>query len=313
MNSFYKLILILLLGLGCSSKKHHAEKANSNDDFPLAMVQFIAYPENPVFEGTGKETWDKQIRERGYILFEDGMYKMWYTGYNYDISDVMHLGYATSQDGIHWKRQSEQPILGDNWIEDMYVVKDNGIYYMVAEGVGDIAHLLTSNDGLTWTEEGDIKILDVNGEPISEGPYGTPTVWIEHDKKYLFYERNDEAIWLATSDDFKTWKNVQDEPVLEKGPGAYDAGAVAANQVVKYNGKYYMYYHASSNPDWMQPGINAMWSSNVAMSMDLIHWVKYPDNPIVDGDHSSPILVFVGTVYRLYTMHDKVWRYDPKE
>lgn len=306
-------MVFILIVLGCQNKK----KANSTDngvngDFPTKMVQFSTFPSNPVFEGTGTSTWDKQIRERGYILFEDGVYKMWYSGYNEDTSNIKYLGYATSDDGITWERYSEQPIFHEKWTEDMHVIKYGGLYYMLAEGDGDIAHLLTSNNGIDWKENGDISIFQVNGAPISEGPYGTPTMWIENDRKYLFYERNDEAIWLATSEDFLNWTNVQDDPVLEKGPESYDAGAVATNQIVKYEGKYYMYYHGSSNPDWMDPGVVALWTSNVAMSTDLVHWTKYPGNPIVEGDHSSPILVYDGDVYRLYTMHDKVWLYEAK-
>ena len=308
--SLYSM-LFLLIGSGCTNNKSPTEKNNEND-FPSEMVQFSANPSNPVFEGTGEETWDKQIRERGYILYEDGIYKMWYTGYNPDISDAKFLGYATSEDGISWSRYSEKPLVANDWIEDMFVIKNDGSYYMFAEGVGDSTHLLTSEDGIKWNEEGNITIYDSNDEPLDAGPYGTPTVLIENGTNYLFYERNDEGIWLASSDDFKTWKNVRDEPVIHLGPEKYDAGAVAANQVVRHDGKYYMYYHGSSNPDWMKPGTNALWTSSVAMSTDLIHWKKYPGNPIVEGDHSSPILVFDGNKYILYTMHDKVWRYDPK-
>ncbi len=302
---------ILLLGASCKDKKTEPVQTDTAENFPSAMVQFTPYSQNPVFEGTHTDTWDDKIRERGYILFENGLYKMWYTGLNYDLSDQMFLGYATSADGIEWERQTEQPILPESWIEDMQVFTYEDNYYMVAEGVGDIAHLLTSPDGISWEDHGDLSILKVNGEPISEGPYGTPTVWVENGKKYLFYERNDMGIWLATSEDFKTWTNVQDEPVLEMGPTPYDAEAVAANQIVKYEGKYYMFYHGSSNPDWMKPGTGALWSSNVAQSADLVHWTKFPGNPIVEGDHSSPILIFDGSDYLLYTMHDKVWRYEP--
>src|SRR5690606_32719589 len=127
-------------------------------------------------------------------------------------------------------------------------VKYNHKFYMFAEGKNDVAHLLTSPDGINWTSEGNLTILKANGEPISKGPFGTPTVWIEGDKKYLFYERDDLGIWLATSDDFITWTNVQDGEVLKMGPESYDSGAVAANQIVKYGNKYYMFYHGSSNP-----------------------------------------------------------------
>jgi len=34
---------------------------------------------------------------------------MWYTGDKKDISDTKFLGYATSKDGISWKRYADQP------------------------------------------------------------------------------------------------------------------------------------------------------------------------------------------------------------
>ncbi len=120
------------------------------------------------------------------------------------------------------------------------------------------------------------------------------------------------AIWLATSADKLCWKNVQDDPVLPLGPDEYDQAAVAANQIVKYQDKYYMYYHATNRMDWQDPASPVEWNSNVAMSDDLIHWTKYPGNPIVPGDHSSPILVFDGERPSLYTMHSEVCRYSPK-
>ncbi len=306
-------MLLFLSVMSCINRSKTTTDNNSDNEFPKEMVDFVPYKANPVFEGTGSDTWDKQIRERGYILFEDGIYKMWYSGYKGEDTDPKYLGYATSSDGIRWDRHPENPIFSEKWTEDMFVIRDEGKYYMYAEGKNDIAHLLTSDDGLTWNEEGDLDLRLTNGEPINPGPYGTPTVWIENGKWYLFYERNDEGIWLAESKDHITWTNIQDDPVLKMGPGKYDAGAVAVNQVVKFKGKYYMFYHGSSNPDWADPASQALWTSNVAMSTDLIHWVKYPENPIVEGDHSSPIMVFDGNRFHLYTMHASAWLYYSKE
>ncbi len=301
-----------LLCLGCKGKKEEVAKFQVSEDFPSEMVSFKPNPIAPVFEGANTQNaWDKNLRERGYILFEDNIYKMWYTGYNDSISPKRFLGLATSKDGINWERYTERPLLTETWIEDMQVVKYKQKYYMFAEGKNDVAHLLTSTDGIDWTSQGNLTILKANGKPIDPGPFGTPTVWVEGDKKYLFYERDDLGIWLATSKDFKTWTNVKDEEVLKMGPEGYDSGAVAANQIVKYKDQYFMYYHGSSNPDWMKPGVVALWTSNVAMSTDLIHWTKYSDNPIVEGDYSSPILVNEGEEFILYTMHDKVHRYVP--
>ena len=303
-------ILVLFVVFTMANCKTKQKPSGQNEDgvkFAASMVEFTPYEANPVFQGTGTDTWDKYIRERGFILKEGEEYKMWYTGYTAD-SEPKFLGYATSEDGISWTRYSDEPIFNERWTEDMFVFKDGGKYYMYAEGTFDIAHLLISDDGVNWEDLGDLVILDSKGESIPP-PYGTPVVWIEDGKWYLFYERNDLGIWLATTSDKITWTNVQDEPVIKMGPETYDAEAVAANQVLRHEGKYYLYYHGSSNPDWADANSNALWTSNVAVSSDLVNWEKYPENPIVEGDHSSPILVYDGNKNRLYTMHDKVWLY----
>jgi sucrose-6-phosphate hydrolase SacC (GH32 family) len=301
------LFMLMLTMVNCRSGRKPQDQAADAVTFARSMVAFTPYEANPVFQGTGTATWDRQIRERGMILLEDGVYKMWYTGYTDDVGPK-YLGYATSEDGINWSRYSDGPIYNGRWTEDMFVFRHEGKYYMYAEGTHDIAHLLTSEDGISWQDQGDLVIRETGGNPIPP-PYGTPVVWIEDGEWYLFYERNDLGIWLATSEDEITWTNVRDDPVIAMGPEPYDEAAVAANQVVKQDGRYYIYYHGSSNPDWADPDANARWTSNVAVSTDLLNWEKYPGNPIVEGDHSSPILVFDGERNRLYTMHDKVWLY----
>jgi beta-1,2-mannobiose phosphorylase / 1,2-beta-oligomannan phosphorylase len=309
--SYVLASLVFLVLPACRQKQHSETKSVNSIDFPKEMVDFVPYQHNPIFSGTNTEIWDKHIRERGFILVEDGIFKMWYTGYIGGDNDPKSLGYATSADGISWTRYQQNPIFSQKWTEDMFVIKEAGKYFMFAEGKNDVAHMLTSPDGINWEEQGDLQIRTVKGDTI-HGPYGTPSVLIENGKWYLFYERNDEAVWLATSNDQKIWTNVQDEPVLKKGPETYDSGAVASNQIVKFKGKYYMYYHGSTDSGWAAPGATSIWTSNVAMSTDLIHWTKYPKNPIVEGDHSSPILVWDGNKYLLYTMHDKVWLYLPR-
>ena len=265
--------------------------------FPNELVHFEPSETNPVFSGRGKGHWDVRIRERGWILREADSYHMWFTGYDGSKHGLRMLGYATSHDGLHWVRHGDEPLDRTNWIEDMIVVKHGGTYYMFAEGFKDQAHLFTSRDRVHWMRVG----------PIDPGPFGTPTVWLENNIWHLYYERRDLGIWLATSNDLRIWTNVQDEPVLTPGPNIYDEHLVAMNQIVKHDGRYYAYYHGSSRN---RPGI---WTTNVAVSEDLIHWTKYSRNPIrpAEENKSSGILVRDEHGFRLYTMHPEVHVHFP--
>lgn len=300
----FKTILCILVVTTAFQCSNSPKQKKENGEFPDELVRFVPYKRNPLFAGTGNNTWDKEIRERGYIIKEDSGYYLWYTGYTH-IDSVKYLGYATSADGFTWTRYPGNPVYNSDWVEDVCVIKEGSTYYMFAEGRGDTAHLLTSADRINWREQGNLDIRLRNGNPIPPGSYGTPTIWKENNTWYLFYERGDLGIWLATSGDLKKWTNIQDEPVIKMGPDTYDQYAVAMNQVIKYNGLYYGYYHASAYKDWRE------WSTNVAVSADLIHWKKYPQNPIVGNNKSSGILVHDGSGYRLYTMHPEVNCYFP--
>ena len=125
---------------------------------------------NPVFTGTGAETWDRKIRERGWILVDkDGVYHLWYTGYDRDRPETMSLGHATSPDGIALDPGPAQPdlprIVGRGHVRR----HQDGTYQMFAEGKNDIAHRLSSADGLHWTDHGSLDIRRTDGTPISPG------------------------------------------------------------------------------------------------------------------------------------------------
>ena len=276
------------------------------DDFPPDLVTWSASPANPVFRGSGDAgSWDQKIRERGWIIVEDGVYHLWYTGYNDAKSPNRSLGHAQSPDGLSWTRDPGNPILDTSWVEDVCVVKQGGTYYMVAEGAKDIAHLLTAPDPTHWTERGPLDIRLKSGEPIAPGPRGTPVLFVRDGLWSLFYERGDQGVWLAQTRDplTKPWVNVQDEPVLAMGPDAYDKHAIAFDQVIERDGAFYAYYHANAHKPWQKD-----WTTNIARSTDLIHWTKFAGNPLIRDNSSSSEVIFPpgSTRPRLYTMHPEV-------
>jgi beta-1,2-mannobiose phosphorylase / 1,2-beta-oligomannan phosphorylase len=274
-------------------------------EVPSELVAFGPRSAEALLAGTGTATWDRQIRERGWILREADGWHLWYTGYNPDLGDTKHLGYATSPDGIHWTRWPGNPLTTEGWVEDVCVVRQGDTYYMFAEGRDDIAHLLVSTDRVHWAERGNLDIRLANGRPISPGPRGTPAAWLENDTWWLFYEREDKAVFAATSKDTRVWTNVTDEPVLVPGPLEYDRDAIAVNQVLKYRGRYYAYYHSRARAHTDD------WSTSLAVSDDLRHWRKYAGNPILPVDPASPgassgTVVDDGSAFRLYTTHPDV-------
>jgi beta-1,2-mannobiose phosphorylase / 1,2-beta-oligomannan phosphorylase len=280
------------------------------EKFPAEFVHWESYSKNPIFTAAGPGHWDVKFRERGWILKEGDEWSLWYTGYDGTKEGQRNLGYATSTDGLTWTRFVQHPIIDERWVEDINVQKVDGTYYMFAEGLNDQAQFLTSKDKIHWQHHGTLDIRYTNGKPLTPGPFGTPTAYYENGTWYLFYERSDQGVWLATSKDMKVWNHVQDEPVIALGPERYDSKMIAMNQVIKHGGKYYAVLHGSGSET--KP---SLWTTNLAVSSDLIHWTKYSGNPLLPEaeNKSSGLLIHDGQQFRLYTMHDKVQVHFPKK
>lgn len=276
-------------------------------EFPPELVHWKPRPENPVFSAAGTGSWDARIRERGWILRNGEAWHLWYTGYDGDRESIKRLGHATSTDGIRWKRDPNGPLSGVHWVEDMMVVKGDDRYYMFAEGDhNQFSIMLTSMDGIDWKWQGRLEVLRAADKRPVEGPVGTPTVLRQRGRWFLFYEQLDKGIWLATTCDVdsRCWVNVEDEPVLTPGPDQYDSDMIALNQVFNYRGVYYAVYHGSGK------ATPRTWNTNIARSRDLVHWEKYPSNPMVENNKSSGLIVPTSRGLRLYTMHDQVDAYE---
>ena len=277
--------------------------------FPRELVAFGPASAEPLFAGGGPAAWDRDLRERGWILRHAGSWHLWYTGSNGDRDPVRRLGHATSADGLNWVRSADQPSVAGLWVEDVCVARGAGLrgdaFRMVAEGRDDIAQLLVSRDLATWRPCGPLDIRRACGGPISGGPRGTPTLWFHRGLWHLYYERWDDGVWLATSRDGCTFVNVSDEPVLDCGPDAYDRHGIAIDQILQFDGRWYAYYHASPDP------ARGTWQTCLATSADLVRWEKWDGNPVVPVDpvhpkRSSATVIHDGTRLRLYTTHPDV-------
>lgn len=298
----YPIALLLLIG---GRPDVLADDSGTDDQIqvPAILTKWTGVAVNPVFTGRPGQ-WDALIRERGWIMRDGDLWRLWYTGYDPEQQPrINRLGYATSSDGIYWRRHSDEPLIRDLWVEDMMVVKDGDRWLMFAEGRDDQAQLLDSVDGVNWKLVGRLDVRLTDGTPIPPGPFGTPTVIKKDGLWHLFYERRDAGIWLATSDDLKTWTNVSDAPLIVPGPADHDSVMIAMNQIVEVDGVFVAVMHGTGTPQKPRE-----WCTTLAVSRDLRHWSRYSGNPIlpVPENKSSGQFVFDGQQFRLYTMHGKV-------
>lgn len=281
--------------------------ARGEEPFRPEAVRWVAFASDPLFTGTGVATWDNRIRERGWIHRDGNLWRLWYTGYDGTKTGIRRLGLALSTDGLAWTRVDRQPLLADLWVEDVTVWPIENRLEMFAEGEGDRAHRLTSVDGRHWQPQGRLNVVKVNGTPIEDGPYGTPTIWFENGIWNLFYERRDLGIWLAQSQNMQDWENVQDEPVMLPGPHGYDRDALAMNQIVKFGSRYYAVMHGTGSKETPR-----LWNTYFAWSEDLVKWTKSESAVFPESDNkSSGQLLHDGTDWRLYTVHDRICVHRP--
>ncbi len=122
---------------------------------------------------------------------------------------ISRLGYAVSNNGIHFERE-DTPILTNNGeqelrgLEDPRIVKIDNRFYMMYTGYrgkepGDYRICLASSPDLkNWKRHG-----VVLGESNKDGSLFPSRI----NGRFCMFHRRDPDIWIAYSDDLKVWTN----------------------------------------------------------------------------------------------------------
>lgn len=159
---------------------------------------------------------DKLSLSYPWILFEDGLYKMWYGStidWNSSNGEMIHvINYATSQDGEKWDRHG----LAIPWklgvaqaFSRPCVIKENGTYHMwfsYRNGTGEKYRIgyAKSEDGINWQNELENAGIDVSQEGWDSEMVCYPFIFEHNGDRYLLYNGNGHgssgiglAIWEA--------------------------------------------------------------------------------------------------------------------
>jgi predicted GH43/DUF377 family glycosyl hydrolase len=182
------------------------------------------------------------------------------------------IGYATSPDGIHWKRENRgRPVLGpgdsgrfdDQVVLHPAVVRDNaGLLHMWYNGVGPqksfrVGHA-TSRDGIHWTRQNSgWPVLEpgVIGD-FHEGYVYNVFVLIEDGRFHMWYSAwaannrlagpNHSCITHAVSSNGSDWKKDSTPTITNGAAGSIDEYASFACNIVRRGDELWMYYSVGS-------------------------------------------------------------------
>jgi predicted GH43/DUF377 family glycosyl hydrolase len=95
------------------------------------------HPENPILCPHPGHSWENLVVCNPGVIHHNGAFHMLYRAAGNDADHVIHFGLATSRDGIHFERQSDQPILSPSadgpdagCIEDPRIVHLDGHFYI---------------------------------------------------------------------------------------------------------------------------------------------------------------------------------------
>lgn len=131
-------------------------------------VHWTKYAGNPVM--VPDQSWEiGTVLEGQTVLKMGGGYKMWYGAIAIG-SDISYMGYASSQDGIHWTKHPSNPVISPSggtpleWdgysVDTPDVLYDGRIFHMYYRGwrkKSGISYIgrATSPDGVVWTRDPD--------------------------------------------------------------------------------------------------------------------------------------------------------------
>jgi predicted GH43/DUF377 family glycosyl hydrolase len=199
---------------------------------------------NPILALGSKDSWDEMGASWASTMLNlKSDWRMYYTGK--DRYHRMRIGLAFSNDGFHWAKYGNNPILNigppSSW--DSYLVycpvvwKEGNSWKMLFTGCDSPSNmhfqvgLAESDDGITWRKSNRNPVFDdTHKSTVNHFGQHETEAWgflHEEDNYYLFYSsitRKPRQVYVAQSSDLMAWKAISDRPVLPSEGSPWSLG-----------------------------------------------------------------------------------------
>lgn len=234
------------LGLDYSGGgKSHVVYAESNDG-----VNWIYFSNNPVISPGNYGDWDSDNVQPGAVIKDNGIYKMYYTGWSDQYSN-WNIGLATSIDGINWTKYPEPILLGTNTWEYQLVVssviKTNNQYYLYYTGRNLPNYAIgvaISANGINFTKYSGNPILNNTEQWELNGVLDASVIIVNNSLKMVYMDSNGSGFGFANSSDGLNWTKANNNPFFknENTTNGWASERIAYPNILKSSDETRIYY-----------------------------------------------------------------------
>lgn len=207
----------------------------------------------PVIKKGNPGNWDSHSVQAGAVLYDDGIFKMYYFGYDNQYN-AWKIGMAQSFDGINWIKYPN-PVFHDS-ISLSYqnavsgIVKHNNLYYMYYSKFNPhTINLATSVDGINWTQFNSNPVLTQTQNWEGNGVYEGSVIYDDNKFKMYYMNSSSGAFGYAESNDGKNWTKPLNQPIFKSinTHNSWAAIDIAYPYVVKTSTDHRIFYSGFTN------------------------------------------------------------------
>lgn len=324
-KSIASVMVIFVLALAV------APFAGAQDGTLPTRVEFVPYGDNPVLRKGDVGEWDSGYVFGGAVIYHDGLFHMFYSGADSFFgasSTIPSIGYATSEDGFHWTKYAENPVLkadessapggigfacpvidGDTWILFLAPSPTLGTRESIKKATAPAPTGPWTVEPAPIAQNGDLSDWDTYGFALMSA--------LHIDAEYVVTYYSRDGYGRIASTDGLTWTKYNDpattetvfaksDPIFGKGePGAWDSGDVLPIVHFGEHG-WEMFYIGSGAAS------NYFRELGYAASPDGIHWTRFSDNPVLEyvDEYVNTVLDSVVVVDGTYYLYHSIWYGD---